>query len=75
MMRVEPHEEDQSINIVLRSGVPTGVDKGTQPKEDKWVCKAVEKEVDFDLNHVKETLMEAKKNFAKACTSRIREKM
>lgn len=43
----------------------TDGDKGKQPKEDRWVCKATEKEVTFDLNHDKETFMEAK-NFAKA---------
>lgn len=28
MMRVEPHKEDQSVNIVLRSGITIGDDKG-----------------------------------------------
>ena len=37
--------------------------------------KATEKEVDFDLNHAKETFMEAKKNFAEASTLGIHEKM
>lgn len=50
MMRVEPHEEDQSMNTVLRSGVMNGNDKGKQAEEDGWVQKALEKEVGFDLN-------------------------
>jgi len=37
--------------------------------------KAIEKEVDFDLNHAKETFMEAKKNIAKPYTSGSLEKM
>lgn len=30
MMRAEPREEDHSINIVMRSGIATGEDKGKQ---------------------------------------------
>jgi len=65
MMRDDPCEEDQSMNIVLRSGIMTGNGKGKQLEEDWWVHKAHEKEVGFDLNHVKETFMEAKKSFAR----------
>lgn len=75
MMRAEPHEEDHSINIVTRSGMTIGVDKGKQPETDGWVCKAAEKEIDFDLNHVKETLMEEKKNFVGISTLGTQEKM
>lgn len=46
----------------------TSDDKGKQPKEDGWVCKAPEKEVGFDLNHAKQTFMEAKKRFVEAST-------
>jgi len=42
-MRVEPREEDLDRNIVLRSGITIGTDKGKQPKEEGWVCKATEK--------------------------------
>jgi len=28
MMRFEPHEEDPNVNIVLRSGIEIGNDKG-----------------------------------------------
>lgn len=68
MMRDEPCKEDQNVNIVLRRGITTSNDKGKQPKEDRWVCKALEKEVGFDLACAKETFMEAKKSFAKAFT-------
>lgn len=75
MMRVEPHKEDQRINIVLRSDMTTSADKGKQPKEDGWVHKANEKEVDFDLNHTKENFMEAKENFIEASTVGSHEKI
>lgn len=75
MMRVEPHEEDQSVNIVLRSGITNGDDKGKQLKEDGWVWKALEKEVGFDLNHAKEMFVESKKSFVDASTSRSRDKV
>jgi len=66
MIRAKPCEEDQSVNIVLRSGMMTSTDKGKQPKEEGWVCKAPKKEADFDLDQAKETFMEAKKSFAEA---------
>lgn len=69
MMRVEPCEEDHSINIVLRSGMTTNADKGKRPEENGWVCKSLEKEATFDLNRAKETFMEAKNNFIEASTS------
>jgi len=75
MMRVEPREEDQNINIVLRSGITIDANKGKQLEEDGWVHKATEKEVDFDLNCAKETFSEANKNFTEASTSRSQEKM
>jgi len=39
------------------------------------VHKATKKEIDFDLNHIKETFMEAKKNFTDASTLRSHEKL
>lgn len=75
MVRVKPREEDSNINIVLRSGITTSADKGKQLEEEGWVRKTAEKEVDFDLNHAKETFLEAKKYFAKASTSGSQEKM
>ena len=65
-MRTKPREEYQSVNIVLRSGIPTGDDKGKQPKESEWVWKAPENKVGFDLERMKETFMEVKKSFTKA---------
>ena len=53
MMRAEPRKEDQSINIVTRSGMTTSEDKGKQPETKGWVCKANEKEVGFDLHKAK----------------------
>lgn len=74
-MRAEPREEDQSMNIVLRSGITTGHDKGKQLEEDGWVCKALEKEVGFDLAHAKEMFMEDKKSFVEASTSGSQKKV
>ena len=48
---------------------------GKQPEEEGWVRKAPEKEVSFDLDHTKETFMEAKKSFTKASASWIQDKM
>jgi len=69
MMRFELREEDPNLNMMLRSGATTGEDKGNQPKESTWVRKAPVKEPEFDLEHTKETFMEAKKSFAEASTS------
>jgi len=69
MMRDDPCEEDQSMNIVLRIRITTADDKEKQPEEDGWVCKALKKEVGFCLACAKETFMEAKKSFTKASTS------
>lgn len=73
-MRDEPHEGDLNVNIVLRSGIATGDDKGKQPKDNTWVCKAPEKEAKFDLECARETFMEAKKSFIEASTSGIWDK-
>ena len=69
MMKVKPHEEDPNVNIVLRSEITTSDDKGKQPEEGGWVCKAPKKETSFNLEHAKETFMEAKKIFTEASTS------
>lgn len=75
IMRYEPREEDLNVNIMLRSGITTGDDKGKQPKDGGWVRKTPKKEVGFDLEHVKEMFMDAKKSFAKASTSRSQNKV
>ena len=41
----------------------TGDDKSKQPKESVWVLKAPTNDPKFDLEHAKETFMEAKKSF------------
>ncbi len=46
MMRFEPRDEDPNVNIVLRSGITTGDDKGKQPGKNGWFRKAPEKEFD-----------------------------
>ena len=74
MMRVEPCEECQSINIVMNSGMATREDKRKQPETEGWVHKTTEKEVGFDLNWARETYMEAKMNFVEASTSQSQEK-
>ena len=65
-MRIEPHEEDPNVSIMLWSGMTTHEDKGKQPEESEWVHKAPEREVGFDLQLMKEMFMEAKKSFAEA---------
>ena len=75
MMRFEPREEDLNLNIVLRSGIEMGDDKGKQPEDSRWVRKAPVKEAEFDLEHVRETFMEAKKSFAEGSTSGSRDKL
>lgn len=62
------------MNIVIRSGIAMGDDKGKQPEDSAWVHKALMKEVDFDLEHVREMFKEAKKSFAEASTSGSRDK-
>ena len=74
MIRYEPCEEDPNVNIVLRSGITIGDDKGKQPEDNTWVHKAPMKEVEFDLEHAREAFMEAKKLFALASTSGIKDK-
>lgn len=69
MMKVEPCVEDPNVNMMFRSGATTREDKGKQLEIDAWVRKAPQKQPDFDLEHAKETFMEAKKNFTKASTS------
>lgn len=69
MVRDEPREEDPTVNIVLRSEMTTSEDKGKKLEESEWACKGLEKEVSFDLECAKETLMEVKKSFAEASTS------
>ena len=71
-MRWEPHEDGPSVNIVTWSRIATEEDKGKQPEENVWVRKDLEKEARFDMNKVKETLMEEKRGFVDvgASTSR-----
>lgn len=57
------------MNIIRRTRIMTSDDKGKQPEEDGWVCKAPEKEVGFDLECTKQMFMEAKKIFVEASTS------
>lgn len=75
IMRAKPREEDHSLNIFLRSGMTMGVDKGKHLKKDGWVHKAVEKEVEFNLHHTKESFLEENKDFTEASTSRSQEKI
>lgn len=75
MMRFEPREEDSNVNIVLQSSITIGDDKGKQPEESAWVCKAPTKEPELDLEHTKETFMEAKKSFTEASTSSSKDQL
>lgn len=75
MMRSELREEDPNINMVLQSGITTGDDKGKQLEESTWVRKALTKEPKFDLEHAKDTFMEAKKSFTEASTSGTKDRV
>ena len=75
MMRSEQREEDPNINMMLRSSMTVGDDKGKQPEERAWVRKAPTKEPEFDLERTKETFMEAKKSFAEASTSASKDQL
>ena len=75
MMRYDPRKEDPNVNIMLRSGIMIGYDKGKQPEESDWVCKAPTKEPEFNLQRMKETFMEAKNIFTKASTSGSTDKL
>jgi len=68
MMRTEPREEDLNVNILLRSGIAMGDDKGKQPTDNAWVHKALEKEDEFDLERAREMFIEAQKSFVEAST-------
>jgi len=69
MMRSELCEEDPNVSIMFQSDIMTGDDKGKQLKESAWVHKASTKELEFDLEHIKETFMEVKKSFMETSTS------
>lgn len=73
-MRDESREEDPNVNIVLRSGMEIGEDKGKWYEEGEWGHKALEKEVGFDLECAKETFMESNKSFVEASTSGSQDK-
>ena len=65
-MRSKSCEKGPNVNIVLWSGITIGDDKGKQPEESSCVHRAPMKEPEFDLEHAKETFMEAKKSFIDA---------
>lgn len=62
------------MNIVLRSGIAIGDDKGKQPEDNAWVRKAPTKGAEFDLEHAREKFMEANKSFVEASTSGSKDK-
>jgi len=47
----------------MQSGIATRKDKGKRPKENVWVHKAIDKEIRFGVNKVKEMFMEEKRSF------------
>jgi len=75
MMKAKLHEEGTNVNMMLKSGATIGEDKGKQPEEDAWVRKAPTKQPELDLEHAKETFMEAKKSFTEASTSSSKDQM
>lgn len=54
-----------TVFVQHRSRIMTGDDKGKQPEESAWVRKAPTKEPEFNLEHAKETFMEANKTCMK----------
>lgn len=74
-MRSESCKEEHNVNIVLRSDITTGDDKGKQPEESTWVRKAPTKEPEFNLECAKETFMEAKRSFVDASTSGSKDRL
>lgn len=56
------------MNIMLRSWIAFGDNKGKYPEECGWVHEALKKETGFDLEHAKEKFMEVKKIFIEAST-------
>ena len=69
MMRSKLCEEDPNVNMMVRSTMTMGDDKGKQLEESTSVHKATTKEPKFDLECMKETFMEAKKSFTEVSTS------
>jgi len=61
--------------MMLRNDTATGEDTGKQPDESTWVCKAPAKELEFELECVKETFMEVKKSFTEASTSSCKDQL
>ena len=70
MMRSELY-----VNMMLRSGMTMGDDKGKLLEESMCVRKAPTKELKFDLKRAKETFMEAKKSFTEASTSSSKDQL
>jgi len=70
-----PPTQNLNVNIVLRSGIVMGDDKGKQLEDNTWVRKALVKEVEFDFERTRETFMEAKKSFANASTSGSKDRL
>lgn len=71
MMIVEPREDEMRINIITRSGVVMGGNKGKKKVEDSWVRKITEKVIGFNIQKEKENFMRVKQSFmdAEASTS------
>lgn len=61
--------EHPNVNMMLKSSMTIGDDKGKKSEESAWVRKAYTKEPEFYLECVKETLMETKNSFTEASTS------
>jgi len=69
MMMSEPRKEDPNMNMMLKSGVAIGKDKGKLTEVGLGVCKTPAKQHDFNLRHTKRTFMEAKKSFTEVSIS------
>ena len=57
MMTVETREDESHINIITRSVVATGDDKGKKKLEETWVRKTTKKTLGFSIQKEKETFM------------------
>ena len=62
-MRLEPREEDPSINMVLRSNATTGGYVRKQLGDNGKGCDAPTRELDLEIEQVRGTSKEAQKSF------------
>ena len=60
MMRVEPREEDHNINIVTRSGIAIGEDKGKKVEIENGCARLLKRKSDLTSTGLKKLLWRLK---------------